>query len=114
MCYVKFFTQVLCYILLCENRYFGSVFKQLFHGIPMAMKCTLLRELDDREGDNSVLDSVNYLEKNISELRIQIATAGSGVIVPVVFVRQQDQEENENGKWIAKNYNFFFWYSTFY
>ena len=52
-----------------------------------------------------VKDAVSDFEKNISEIRIQIATAGSGVIVPEAFVRQQIQEQDQNRKWIAKNYN---------
>ena len=91
-----------------ENRIgsggFGMVFQQLFHGKPMAMKCVLLGKIEFRQ---NVRDLVSDLEKNISEIRIQIATAGSGIIVPVAFVRQQNQEQNSNGKWIAKNYNVF-------
>ena len=51
--------------------------------------------------------TVSDLEKNISEIRIQMASYGSGIIVPVAFVRQQNQEQNDNGKWIAKNYNIY-------
>ena len=95
-----------------ENRIgkggFGMVYKQLFHGKPMAMKCILVKELKDpEERDNGVQTAVVFLEKNISELRIQIATAGSGVIVPVAFVRQQNQEQDQDGEWIAKNYNIY-------
>ena len=86
---------------------FGSVFQQLFHGIPMAMKCTLLGELKDPEQGYEIKDSVNYLERNISELRIQSTIVGPGVIVPVAYVRQQDQEQDENGEWIASNYDIY-------
>ena len=86
---------------------FGSVFQQSFHGIPMAMKCTLLGELKDPEGENMVGVSVNYLERNISELRIQSSIVGPGVIVPVAYVRQQNQEQDENGKWVAENYDIY-------
>ena len=82
---------------------FGMVFRQSFHGTPMAMKC-IPTNLED---GNNVNEVVSDLEANISELRIQSATAGSGVIVPVAFVRQQDQEQDENGKWIAYNYNIY-------
>ena len=54
-----------------------------------------------------VEDSVSDLEKNISEIRIQMASGGSGIIVPEAFVRQQNQEKDDNGKWIAKNYNIY-------
>ena len=82
------------------------VFRQFFHGKPMAMKCTYLGEFEDPENERkSVNKAVDYLEKNISELRIPSAIVGPGVIVPVAFIRQQDQEKDENGKWIAKNYN---------
>ena len=91
-----------------ENRIgsggFSMVFRELFHGIPMAMKCIYV---DKIEFGKSVSETKTNLEENISEIRIQIATRGSGVIVPVAFVRQQDQEQDENGKWIAMNYNIF-------
>jgi len=91
-----------------ENRIgaggFGMVFKEFFHGKLMAMKCMLLGKIESRDYVN---ETKSDLEKNISELRIQVATAGSGVIVPVAFVRQQNQEKDKNGKWIAKNYNIF-------
>ena len=91
-----------------ENRVgsggFGMVFRQLFHGEPMAMKCTYFQK-DWTE--QFVQEGVTALEDNIKELRIQSATVGSGVIVPVAFVRQQDQEQDENRKWIALNYNIY-------
>ena len=83
---------------------FGMIFRELFHGVPMAMKCVLLTKLEDRYELNQ---AISDLEKNISELRIQIASKGSGVIVPVAFIRQQNQEKNSNGQWIAKNYNIY-------
>ena len=89
---------------------FGMVFRQLFHGKPMAMKCCLVELVDPEEQwfhlshGHKILD---YHEKTISELRISIASAGSGVIVPVAFVRQQDQEKDFCGKWIANNYNIY-------
>jgi len=83
---------------------FGMVFRELFHGIPMAMKCMLMGKIIKRD---VVSETVSDVEKNISELRIQIATVGSGVIVPIAFVRQQNQEKDANGKWIAKNYNIY-------
>ena len=83
---------------------FGMVYRQLFHGKPMAMKCTLLGKIQNQEKLNeSILD----MEDNISELRIQIASAGSGVIMPVAFVRQQIQEKDEKGIWIAENYDIY-------
>ena len=83
---------------------FGMVFKEVFHGIPMAMKCMWMGEIEWRE---DVRDAVSDLEENISEYRNQIATVGSGIIVPIACVRQQNQEEDYNGKWIANNYNIF-------
>ena len=83
---------------------FGMVFRELFHGIPMAMKCMWMGEIEDRD---KVEEIVSDLEENISEYRHQIATIGSGIIVPVAFVRQQDQEKDGNGKWIANNYNIY-------
>ena len=83
---------------------FGSVFKGLFHVKEKAMKCVLIGEIQNqRHTHKAVLD----LEKNISEIRIQMATTGSGIIVPDAFIRQQNQEQDKNGKWIAENYNIY-------
>ena len=91
-----------------ENRIgqggFGSVFKGLFHEKEKAMKCVLIGQIEYRAYTH---EAVSDFEKNISEIRIQIASAGSGVIVPEAFVRQQNQEQDQNGKWIAKNYNIY-------
>ena len=87
---------------------FGWVYRQIFHGKPMAMKCIPLGELIDLENqDTFVQTAVDYLERNIFELRIQSAIVGPGVIVPVAYVRQQDQEQDENGEWIALNYDIY-------
>ena len=91
-----------------ENRIgtggFGMVFKQEFHGIPMAMKCVWTDGITRRGGKTD--DAVSDLNTNISEIRTQTSTVGPGVIAPVAFIRQQDQEQ-ENEKWIANNYNIF-------
>ena len=46
-------------------------------------------------------------DETIAEIRTQTASHGPGIIVSVAFVRQQDQEQNEKGRWIANNYNIF-------
>ena len=83
---------------------FGSVFKGIFHGEDKALKCVWI---DQIEGQILTRDAVTDLEKNISEIRIQMATVGSGILVSEAFVRQQTQEQDENGKWIANNYNIY-------
>ena len=83
---------------------FGSVFKGIFHGEDKALKCVWI---DQIEGQILTRDAVTDLEKNISEIRIQMASGGSGIIVPEAFVRQQNQEQDGNGKWIAENYNIY-------
>ena len=84
---------------------FGRVFKGSFHGKEKALKCVYIGEIvQDRD---TVEDAVSDLEKNISEIRIQMAAGGSGIIVPEAFVRQQNQEQDDNGKWIADNYNIY-------
>ena len=83
---------------------FGSVFKGSFHGEEKAMKCVLIGRIEWHE---KTKDAVSELEKNISEIRIQMASGGSGIIVPEAFVRQQNQEKDDNGKWIAENYNIY-------
>ena len=84
---------------------FGSVFKGSFHGKEKAVKCVLIGQIDN----HSIFarDAVSDLEKNISEIRIQMASGGCGIIVPEGFVRQQNQEQDKNGNWIAVNYNIF-------
>merc|ERR1711946_103988 len=66
------------------------------------MKCVLIGQI---QFQTLTKDAVSDLEKNISEIRTQMASSGSGIIVPEAFVRQQNQEQDDNGKWIAKNYN---------
>ena len=83
---------------------FGSVFKGSFHGEDKAMKCVLIGKIQYQTYAN---DAVSDLEKNISEIRIPMASGGTGIIVPEAFVRQQNQEQDSNGKWLAKNYNVF-------
>ena len=89
-----------------ENRIgqggFGSVFRGTFHGKDKALKCVLIGQIQYQTYTD---DTVSDLEKNISEIRIQMASGGSGIIVPEAFIRQQNQEQDDNGKWIAKNYN---------
>ena len=72
----------------------GFVFKGLFHGEEKAMKCVFIE--NDLSAD---------LELCISEFRIHMASGGTGIIAPEAFVRQQNQEQDKNGKWIKKNYN---------
>ena len=81
---------------------FGSVFRGKFHGEDKALKCVLIGQIKIQR---MVEDAVSDLEKNISEIRIQMASGGSGIIVPEAFIRQQNQEQDDNGEWIAKNYN---------
>ena len=83
---------------------FGSVFKGSFHGKDKALKCVLIGQIHLQ---SKVKDAVSDLEENIAEIRIQMASGGSGIIVPEAFVRQQNQEKDDNRKWIAKNYNIY-------
>merc|ERR1711911_516257 len=73
---------------------FGSVFKGLFHGEEKALKCVLIGQI---KGQENVEDAVSDLEKNISEIRTQMSSVGSGIIVPEAFVRQQNQEKDNDG-----------------
>ena len=83
---------------------FGMVFRELFHGKPMAMKCELVRELKHRQ---KIEHAVSDLHKNLLELRIKVADVKYGVIVPVAFIRQQNIEKDHDDKWIARNYNIY-------
>ena len=83
---------------------FGSVYKGSFHGEDKAMKCVFIGEIDDR---TTVDDAVSDLETNISELRIQDSCWRSGILTPEAFIRQQNQNQDENGEWIAENYNIY-------
>ena len=94
--------------MMDENRIgqggFGMVFKGKFHGQDMALKCVFIGGIES-QGD--VKSAISDLERNISEIRIQIASGGSGIIFPEAFVRQQNQVKDEYGKWIAENYNIY-------
>ena len=93
-----------------ENRIgtggFGMVFRQLFHGRLMAMKCVWTGEIPE-SSSLTIAAVVSVLDENITEIRTQTSTVGPGILVPEAFVRQQDQEQDEDGKWIANNYNIF-------
>ena len=52
-------------------------------------------------------DLLSVFNENISEIRTQTSIVGPGILVPEAFVRQQDQEQDKNGKWIANNHNIF-------
>ena len=79
------------------------VYKGMFHGKAKAMKITPI----EIKYNLFIKDAVSELEKNIAEYRTQLSTAGSGVILPEAFIRQQNQERDVDGKWIAKNYNIY-------
>ena len=83
---------------------FGHVYKGSFHGKEKAMKCVFIGSIEDR---TTVKDAVSDLEKNIFELRIQQRCWRSGILVPEALIRQQNQEQDENGEWIAENYNIY-------
>ena len=81
---------------------FGMVYEIKFHGKRMAAKCIEIGRHKERV---KVEDTTADLEINIAEYTIQLATPGSGVILPNAILRQQDQEKNEHGKWVARNFN---------
>ena len=76
---------------------FSRVFRAFFQGEEKAMKCVWIGP-GDSEYHNPFMDH---------ELRVQVASGGSGILVPEAFVRQQDQEEDENGKLITFDYIIF-------
>ena len=82
---------------------FGSVYKGKWHGEDAAMKCILIGQI---KRQTKVKDAVSDFEKTVSEYRVQLSTPGSGIILPQAMLRQQNQQK-ENGKWIAMNYNVF-------
>ena len=84
---------------------FGMVYEGMFHGKAKAMKITPT----EIKYNLIIRDAVSELEKNIAEYDIetQLSAAGSGVIIPEAFIRQQNQERDVDGKWIAKNYNIY-------
>ena len=83
---------------------FGSVFKGSFHGENRAMKCVLIKRIKERNLED---EAVSDLERNLSEILIQVSSAGSGIIVPEAFVRQQVKYADIDGKAIARNYNIY-------
>ena len=81
---------------------FGSVYKGSFHGKQMAMKFIPVGLIEEQ---NKVKATNCYLEKNISEIQLQISSGDSGILLPEALVRQQHQEKNENGELIVQIYN---------
>ena len=82
---------------------FSRVYKGVFHGQEKAMKCIPLIIMKEHD---FISDAVSELEKNMSEIRNQIAASGPGIVLPEACVLQQNQEKVD-GKWIAQNYNVF-------
>ena len=83
---------------------FGSVYKGSFHGKEKAMKCVPIEPIEDR---TTVDDAASDLETSLYELRIQKSCWRSGILTPEALIRQQNQEQDENGEWIANNYNIY-------
>ena len=83
---------------------FSSVYKGSFHGKEKALKCVFIEQTSVR---TVVEEAVSDLEENISEIRVQMASGGSGIMVPEAFVRQQNQLQDTDGEWIAENYNIY-------
>ena len=83
---------------------FGMVFQILFHGKLKAAKCV---QVDQFKRSSLKFETKFDFEKNSSEYVTQLASAGSGILIPEAFIRQQNQLKNQNGKWIAQNYNIF-------
>ena len=83
---------------------FSRVYKGVFHGQHKAMKCIPLIVMPEH---NFISDAVSELEKHMSEIRVQIAASGPGVVIPEACVLQQNQEKDANDKWIAQNFSIF-------
>ena len=80
------------------------VFNVNFHEKEMAAKCIWIEET---ETHLAAQKAESDLQENIHEYSIQLATFGSGILIPLAIFRQQDQERNVNGTWTALNYNIF-------
>ena len=88
---------------------FGTVFHGRWHGRESAFKYILIRG-ETSKNWKYVHEAYNHFYKNIVEYREQLDVSrnpNSGVIIPNAFYRQQLQEQDVNGNWIAFNYNVF-------
>ena len=83
---------------------FSRVYKGVFRGQNKAMKCVPLIVMKEQ---NFISDAISELEKQMSEIRIQIAAKGPGVVIPEACILQQNQEKDVNDKWIAQNFSIF-------
>ena len=81
---------------------FGSVYKGSFHGQEMAMKFVPVGLIEEQ---NKVKATNCHLEKNISEIRLQISSGDSDILLPEALIRQQHLEKNENRELIVQIYN---------
>ena len=88
---------------------FGTVFRGDWHNKDSAFKYILIRD-QANQNLNYVHEAYNQFNKNIIEYREHLDVSknpNSGVIIPTAFYRQQLQSKNDNGKWVAFNYNVF-------
>ena len=83
---------------------YGAVYSGMWHNEISAFKCVSI-DLTNPKWDHTEI--MSDFEKNIKEYRTNFSSSGSGVIVPLGFVRQQIQIQNSDGSWRAENYNLY-------
>ena len=88
---------------------FGTVFHGKWHGQESAFKYISIR-YESNYKDLYISDVVNRFVKRIKEFRKQLDISmnqNSGVIIPNSFYRQQLQTKQDDGKFIAENFDVF-------
>ena len=83
---------------------FGMVFVGQWKKRQAAIKCVRIM---DMQRQKTVRAAFQDLRKNIEEYRKQLASSGSGILIPHAVLRQQNQSQDQNGLWKPYNYNIF-------
>lgn len=83
---------------------FGMVYEKMFHGKIMAMKCISVGDIEDQFYSDQ---AESEMKQDIHEYLAQLSSSGPGILIPTAVLRQQEQEQDDKGKWIAQNYNIF-------
>ena len=67
---------------------FGLVYEGQWKGRPAAVKCVRIMDI---KRQRTVREAFQDLQKNIKEYRNQLASSGSGILIPHAVLRQQNQ-----------------------
>ena len=83
---------------------FGLVFGGYWKTREAAIKYV---RIFDVQRQKTVREAFQDLQENIAEYRAQLASSGSGILIPHAVLRQQNQVKDQDFNWKPLNYNIF-------